>query len=363
MASTTPNRGLPYPELGDAANIESAVKPLALALDSTGNVYKGSAAPVAGAPYLSGDMYFRTSTGVYYFYDGSAWNTINPPSSGVPSTSNPLLTENDSGVMHTDKDRTITSIHEFQRAPRHTAYEHNASATIDLANGKVQWFSGAASQTLTLPAGTKDDEVEIVNADTTDVVTVTRSGSDTINGQSSFTIPPGMTAKLNCIALGGVWVARFLPSVVPACKLTTTGGQSISTQADLDAAGTVLTLGTTEINVGGDHNDTANKITIKQAGIYQINAKVHWNLNASDYDGIRMATLMKNNSETSPYIRDEQKAISGHWTGPVNHLNAILSLAAGDVLHVDVKQNSGSSIGIASTLGAYLSAHYIGAAS
>lgn len=92
-----------------------------------------------------------------------------------------------------------------------------ATGNIVANGGKVVTFTGAASQTLTMPDANVGRRFEIWNIDTTDGVAIARGGSDTITdhlttGATTFNIPAGAKAEFMCVA-SGVWLADYLTKV------------------------------------------------------------------------------------------------------------------------------------------------------
>lgn len=78
MAGSTTRAALPYPVLGDAADISQAVQPLATRLDAImAGFLKGTLAarPAAGATN-NGFVYYATDNGIVYFSDGTTWQRI-----------------------------------------------------------------------------------------------------------------------------------------------------------------------------------------------------------------------------------------------------------------------------------------------
>lgn len=105
-----------------------------------------------------------------------------------------------------------------------------ASGTIkDAAGpGHVVTFTGAASQTLTLPPATIGNRIEVWNIDTSDNVAVARAGTDTIvdnltAGVTSFNIPAGARASFVCVS-AGVWRANYLGPVTKVGSFTASAG-------------------------------------------------------------------------------------------------------------------------------------------
>lgn len=80
------------------------------------------------------------------------------------------------------------------------------TGTIQADRGRVVTFSGAASQTITLPTAAVGMEFEVHNIDASDAVTLTRGGSDTFadGATTSLVIPAGGRVTVRCVATG-VW--------------------------------------------------------------------------------------------------------------------------------------------------------------
>ena len=98
-----------------------------------------------------------------------------------------------------------------------TVQSFTASGTIVADAGEVVTFTGAASQTLTLPAAEVGSRFEVWNIDTTDGVAIARGGSDTITdnlttGATTFNIPAGAKAVFECVS-AGVWHAGYVTKV------------------------------------------------------------------------------------------------------------------------------------------------------
>lgn len=80
MADTTPVNALPMPQLADRANIETAVRPLALAIDTRVVARFGTLAARNSAITgpVAGQMCWVTETKELYVHDGSVWVSARP---------------------------------------------------------------------------------------------------------------------------------------------------------------------------------------------------------------------------------------------------------------------------------------------
>lgn len=86
MALTTTRRLLPYPQLSDAADIDTAVRPLAQALDNVAFDDQGTVVPAA-IDGKKGDYFYHTTTSIIYRHNGTSWIALTPQdaASGTPS--------------------------------------------------------------------------------------------------------------------------------------------------------------------------------------------------------------------------------------------------------------------------------------
>ena len=92
-------------------------------------------------------------------------------------------------------------------APVRGIQAFTASGNILATGAEDVTFVGAASQTLTLPAASPGMAFTVRNLDTTDVVTVARAGSDTINNAlTSVYVAQGLVVDFFCDA-SGHWTA------------------------------------------------------------------------------------------------------------------------------------------------------------
>lgn len=98
-------------------------------------------------------------------------------------------------------------------------------------------------------------------------------------------------------------------------------------------------------DIGGFHDNTTNntRLTVPEAGIYQINAMVAWGTNGS---GERLLTVLKNGNLTQ--LTATKTPVSGSST--TQSLSGMLELAVGDFIEVSVFQSSGASLDLVSTV-------------
>lgn len=138
-----------------------------------------------------------------------------------------------------------------------------ASGAISATGGTIVTFSGAASQTLTLPAASAGLQLEVHNTDATDTVLVARAGADTIDGAAtSLTLLAGQSRKFRCVA-AGVWVSNITSSSGVACNYFLSANSANAGSAVI-ALNTLSTLGL----VG--FTQSAGVLTCLQAGVYQV---------------------------------------------------------------------------------------------
>lgn len=114
-------------------------------------------------------------------------------------------------VQMKSRAETITGVKTYSQRPKHGVNAITATATIAATVGKLNTFAGSSGQTVTMPAAGVGDELEILNIDTADSLTITRAGSDTFtpptNGSTlnSFTLPAGARMKFVCV-VAGTWL-------------------------------------------------------------------------------------------------------------------------------------------------------------
>lgn len=96
-------------------------------------------------------------------------------------------------------------------------------------------------------------------------------------------------------------------------------------------------------DIGGFHDNANNntRLTIPEAGIYQVNALVAWSSNPT---GDRILTVIKNGTVTQ---LTDVKTATGSLTS--QSLNGLLSLEEGDFLETTVFQTSGTDLTTVST--------------
>lgn len=83
-----------------------------------------------------------------------------------------------------------------------------ATANISATAGRIVTFTGAAAQTLTLPAAAVGLDIDIYNIDASNSVTISRAGSDTIGGGSILVLLAGQRVRITCSA-AGKWVTQL----------------------------------------------------------------------------------------------------------------------------------------------------------
>jgi microcystin-dependent protein len=79
MPATTARLGLPYPVLGDSADISQAVQPLAAALDPVSGPYMAqisTGTSLPNQPVVAGRFFLHTPSATLYVSSGSAWIEI-----------------------------------------------------------------------------------------------------------------------------------------------------------------------------------------------------------------------------------------------------------------------------------------------
>lgn len=132
-------------------------------------------------------------------------------------------------------------------------------------------------------------------------------------------------------------------AALPACMLTKNADQALA------AGSTQITAWTTTTNVGGDHDNTANAITIQEDGAYRLTARLAFSAAAST--GI--VTTINKNGGTLLSSRHVPNAVNEG--GP----DGLVNLVAGDAITVSAVLSSGTATieGSKSTL----MAQYVGA--
>ncbi|MCA9835563.1 MAG: hypothetical protein KC422_01550 [Trueperaceae bacterium] len=98
-------------------------------------------------------------------------------------------------------------------------------------------------------------------------------------------------------------------------------------------------------DIGGFHDNATNntRLTVPEAGIYQINALIAWETNGT---GDRLLTVLKNGTLTQ--LSDTKTPVTGSSTS--QSLSGMLELSAGDFLEVSVFQSSGTELDLFSTI-------------
>jgi hypothetical protein len=130
-------------------------------------------------------------------------------------------------------------------------------------------------------------------------------------------------------------------SVKPAANVFLISDQSITT----GGAAKTLNFGGEFFDTAALHDNTTNnsRLTAPEAGIYQVNAMVSWNANAT---GGRLLAVVKNGA-AFPTMSDVRSPTAGGTSS--QSLSGLISLAAGDFLEAKVSQDSGTTLAVASS--------------
>lgn len=215
-----------------------------------------------------------------------------------------------------------------------------ATGSISNTTGHIVTFAGAASQTLTLPAATVGQWFEVFNIDGSDVVTVARAGSDTINGGTSVEVGPGDKAKIMCVA-SNTWLAVFdrFPwkarmSLDAAANHTNSGNfqkvpTSVAWSADVD---TRPNGATAQVDVSTNY-----RIDIQRGGIYRVSANVTFTAISST------TTLTAAAVYTNGIRRMRAWGAAGTGGGRSHYMSGIGGLPVGAYLELYGYQNESAS--------------------
>lgn len=240
-----------------------------------------------------------------------------------------------------------------------------ASGSISAGGAHTVTFTGAASQTLTLPAASIGDWYYVLNIDGSDTVDVARVGSDTINGGTSVTVGPGDGARIICTA-AATWVAIF-------DRFPWKARMSLSAAFSHDSSGNRQKVGKTTGSWAATYDvrpngasaqvdtSTNRRIDIRRAGLYLIQANV-------SFTGIGTSTTL-----TAGYVYMNGVArmvATGYaWTTAgirTHYMSGSGGLSVGDYLELYAFQDESASEaysydGLGTTLhNTYLSVQWLG---
>lgn len=229
-------------------------------------------------------------------------------------------------------------------APTTTSKTTNYSA---VANDFVVAPSGTFTVTLPSAAANANASIWVTN-NGSGVVTVARSGSDTIGLATSQTLKPAAAgAQGDALAFVSDGVSNWnLVSwnLVLRCSVYNSGLQSIPNNAQ-----TALTFDTEDFDVGGFHSTSVNtsRMTIPAGcgGGYIVIANSSYAANASD---VRLITIYKNGAaiRKGPSFVPNNAASTN--TGVA--VSALVQLVAGDYLEVFVYQATGGALNFGSAV-------------
>lgn len=172
-------------------------------------------------------------------FDGTSGGTsivLQPGMAAILHTAGSNAWEGYSLGSRRASDETITGAKTYSQRPRHGVNAITATATIAATAGKLNTFAGSSGQTVTLPAAVAGDELEILNIDTADSLTVQRAGTDTItpptNGSTvnSFTLPAGGHVRLVCVTAGTWRVFQLNTPLVSALPSAPFDGMELRLQ-------------------------------------------------------------------------------------------------------------------------------------
>lgn len=101
------------------------------------------------------------------------------------------------------------------------------SGSILSGGGKTVTWTGSAGDTLTLPDAIQGEYFEVWNIDATDVITISRGGTDTIHdnltsGALTFKIPAGSRAEFTCLS-NGQWRAVYKNTITKSGSFSVPG--------------------------------------------------------------------------------------------------------------------------------------------
>lgn len=258
--------------------------------------------------------------------------------SGDPTAPTQTSTDNDTSIATTGfvQDAILNAHTHGEQVQVFTA-----TGTISSTTGHIVTFAGAASQTLTLPAASVGQWYEVLNIDGSDVVSVARAGSDTINGGTSVDVGPGDKAKIVCTATN-TWIAIFdrFPwkariGLTAAANHTSNGAfQKVAAGGTWAASYDVRPNGAT-----AQADDTTNmRIDIQRSGLYLVQGNV-------TFTGIGTSTTVTAGQISVDGTARNRAFGYAHTTaaGRSHHMSGTGGLAAGSYVELYAYQNESSS--------------------
>lgn len=217
-----------------------------------------------------------------------------------------------------------------------------ATGSIVAGDGHFVTFTGAASQTLSLPSASIGDWYHVLNIDGSDVVTVARVGSDTINGGASVEVGSGDSARIVCTA-AATWIAIFDRFPWKArISLSAAGNHTSSGSFQKVPSGGGTWSSTYDVRPDGasaQTDVTTNKrIDIRRAGLYLVQGNVTFTAIGTS-TSVTAGAIYVNGSGV-------QRATGYAWTtsGARSHyMSGTGGLAVGDYVELFAFQNESAS--------------------
>lgn len=164
MTQNTSKWGLPYPEGTDPADVPSDVEALAESLDGAISILMGSQGLTADLPdpgdSIQGQIYWSTNGQVYYYFDGTDWQSIGPSTVGTGAVGTTQLADASVTAVKLASNAVTTS--KVADANITTGKLADAAVTtVKIADANV---TKAKLDAAVLPSGTAADTDEALRA-------------------------------------------------------------------------------------------------------------------------------------------------------------------------------------------------------